>query len=201
MASLSATQLSWTLSAKKSCPKNPNFRRLSFINCTNRTMGSGFHSIRWPSSRASIEASCDATVTDISERSLTLRDLCEGHVPGHILRRVEEVGFVVPTEVQRQALPILLSGRDCILHAQTGSGKTLAYLLSIFSVINTRRSAVQALVVVPTRELGMQVAKVARVLAAKPAEVGMEACSIMALLDGGMLRRHKSWLKVSHWVI
>ena len=40
---------------------------------------------------------------------------------------------------------------------QTGSGKTLAYLLLIFSVINTQRSAVQALIVVPTRELGMQV--------------------------------------------
>ncbi|XP_052189279.1 DEAD-box ATP-dependent RNA helicase 58, chloroplastic isoform X3 [Diospyros lotus] len=42
----------------------------------------------------------------------------------------------------------------------------------------------------------MQVTKVARLLAAKPAEIGMEACSVMALLDGGMLRRHKSWLKV-----
>lgn len=53
----------------------------------------------------------------------------------------------------------------------------------------------QALVVVPTRELGMQVTKVARMLAAKPAELGEEACCVMALLDGGMLRRHKSWLK------
>lgn len=53
----------------------------------------------------------------------------------------------------------------------------------------------QALIVVPTRELGMQVTKVARMLAAKPAELGEEACCVMALLDGGMLRRHKSWLK------
>ncbi|GMP56506.1 hypothetical protein CsSME_00020964 [Camellia sinensis var. sinensis] len=109
---------------------------------------------------------------------------------------VEEVGFVVPTDVQRKALPIMLSGRDCILHAQTGSGKTLAYLLSIFAVVNTQRSSVQALIVVPTRELGMQITKVARMLAAKPAELGEEACCVMALLDGGMLRRHKSWLKV-----
>ncbi|THF96561.1 hypothetical protein TEA_023216 [Camellia sinensis var. sinensis] len=100
---------------------------------------------------------------------------------------VEEVGFVVPTDVQRKALPIMLSGRDCILHAQTGSGKTLAYLLSIFAVVNTQRSSVQALIVVPT---------IARMLAAKPAEFGEEACCVMALLDGGMLRRHKSWLKV-----
>ena len=32
--------------------------------------------------------------------------------------RMEEVGFIVPTDVQQQALPVLLSGRDCILHAQ-----------------------------------------------------------------------------------
>eukprot|EP00258_Populus_trichocarpa_P049444 XP_024465463.1 DEAD-box ATP-dependent RNA helicase 58, chloroplastic isoform X2 [Populus trichocarpa] len=129
--------------------------------------------------------------------ALTLREICLGRVPEHLLRRVEEVGYAVPTDVQKQALPVLFSGRDCILHAQTGSGKTLAYLLLIFSVINTQRSAVQALIVVPTRELGIQVTKVARMLAATPTENDAEqkSCTVMALLDGGMLRRHKSWLK------
>ncbi|XP_075085628.1 DEAD-box ATP-dependent RNA helicase 58, chloroplastic isoform X2 [Nicotiana tabacum] len=127
----------------------------------------------------------------------TLRELCHGHVPEHVIRRVEEVGYVIPTEVQLQALPFLYSGRDCVLHAQTGSGKTLAYLLQILSVIDSQRSAVQALIVVPTRELGMQVTKVARMLAAKPSELesGPKSCTVMALLDGGMLNRHKSWLK------
>ncbi|KAL7220503.1 hypothetical protein ACSBR2_013393 [Camellia fascicularis] len=64
-----------------------------------------------------------------------------------------------------------------------------------FSVVNAQRSAVQALIVVPTREPGMQVTKVARMLAVKPTELGDKACCVMALLDGGMLRRHKSWLK------
>ncbi|KAJ9550889.1 hypothetical protein OSB04_014934 [Centaurea solstitialis] len=127
----------------------------------------------------------------------SLRNICEGFVPDHILHRVEEVGYLMPTEIQRQALPVLFSRRDCILHAQTGSGKTLAYLLLIFSVINTQRSAVQALIVVPTRELGMQVAKVARMLAGKSGQPGSEdkSCTIMALLDGGTLKRQKSWLK------
>ncbi|KAK1279566.1 hypothetical protein QJS04_geneDACA004981 [Acorus gramineus] len=110
---------------------------------------------------------------------------------------VEEIGFVRPTDVQRQSLPVLLSGRDCVLHAQTGSGKTLAYLLLVFSIVDVQRLAVQALIIVPTRELGMQVAKVARMLAAEPAERGMthRPFTVMALLDGGMLKRHKSWLK------
>ncbi|XP_028774396.1 DEAD-box ATP-dependent RNA helicase 58, chloroplastic-like isoform X4 [Neltuma alba] len=130
--------------------------------------------------------------------SHALREICEAHVPRHILDRMEEIGYVMPTDVQRQALPSLLSGRDCILHAQTGSGKTLAYVLLIYSVIDAAKSAVQALVVVPTRELGMQVAKVARMLAASPTEVEKEhkSYTVMALLDGGTLRRHKSWLKV-----
>ncbi|XP_039156702.1 DEAD-box ATP-dependent RNA helicase 58, chloroplastic isoform X2 [Eucalyptus grandis] len=128
----------------------------------------------------------------------TLRRICGGHVPEHVLRRMEEVGYVLATDVQREGLPALFSGRDCVLHAQTGSGKTLTYLLRIFSVVNTQRSSVQALIVVPTRELGIQVAKVARLLAAKPMDLDMEqdkSCTVMALLDGGTLKRHKSWLK------
>ncbi|KAJ1427208.1 P-loop containing nucleoside triphosphate hydrolase [Sesbania bispinosa] len=113
------------------------------------------------------------------------------------MMQMEEIGYVLPTDIQRQALPYLFSGRDCILHAQTGSGKTLTYLLLIYSIINARKSSVQALILVPTRELGMQVTKVARMLAAKPTGVEGEqkSCTIMALLDGGTLRRHKSWLK------
>ncbi|WOL14392.1 hypothetical protein Cni_G23172 [Canna indica] len=126
----------------------------------------------------------------------TLREMCQGKVPERVLQRAEEMGYTIPTDVQRQSLPLLLSGKDCVLHAQTGSGKTLAYLLSVFSAIDIGRSSVQALIVVPSRELGIQVTKVARMLAARP--VGfemMQACTVMALLDGGMLKRHKSWLK------
>ncbi|CAN1807574.1 DEAD-box ATP-dependent RNA helicase 58, chloroplastic [Linum perenne] len=118
----------------------------------------------------------------------TLRELCQDHVPDHVLSKAEEVGYVMPTDVQKQALPVLFSGQDCIVHAQTGSGKTLAYLLLIFSVVNAKRSAVQALIVVPTRELGIQV----RILIIN---FQKSSFTIMALLDGGMLKRHKSWLK------
>lgn len=46
---------------------------------------------------------------------------------------------------------------DVVVHAQTGSGKTLAFLLPLFALLEPSRSAVQALVVVPTRELALQV--------------------------------------------
>ncbi|KAK8960460.1 hypothetical protein KSP40_PGU008600 [Platanthera guangdongensis] len=141
--------------------------------------------------------SCSASMAESPVEAATIRDICGGKVPEHILQRAEELGYHRPTDVQQKSLPVLLSGRDCVLHAQTGSGKTLAYLLLIFSVTNFQRSAVQGLIVVPTRELGMQVTKVARMLAAKSVDSGniSRACTIMALLDGGMLKRHKSWLK------
>lgn len=131
-----------------------------------------------------------------------LSKLCMNKVPEYVLRKAEEVGYSVPTLVQQEALPVLLSGRDCILHAQTGSGKTLAYLLPIFAKILPARAAVQAIVVVPTRELGMQVAKVARKLAGKggseedgkaPKEKG--TVMVMTLLEGGTNSRQKAWLK------
>ncbi|GLT78448.1 hypothetical protein SLA2020_499840 [Shorea laevis] len=173
--------------------QNPNLHLYSPANFVSRhgaLIQSNFNPIQ-----AAVNPASPATKEhDSNDKPPTLREICQNHVPEHVLTRVEEVGFVVPTDVQREALPLLFSGRDCILHAQTGSGKTLTYLLLIYSVINTRKSAVQALVVVPTRELGMQVTKVARMLAAKPMEneVEQKSCTVMALLDGGMLRRHKS---------
>ncbi|MFS8005761.1 putative RNA helicase [Helianthus anomalus] len=156
-----------------------------------------YHPISVSVSSSSSSSTNQENPNFVPHQNVTLRDICQPHVPHHILRRVEEVGYLTPTEIQRQALPVLFSRRDCILHAQTGSGKTLAYLLLIYSVINTQRSAVQALIVVPTRELGMQVAKVARMLAAKADQPELEnkGCTIMALLDGGTLKRQKSWLK------
>ncbi|CAA6669027.1 unnamed protein product [Spirodela intermedia] len=107
--------------------------------------------------------------------ALTLRDICQSRVPEHVLRS------------PRQSLPVLLSGKDCVLQAQV-QGNTGVLIINIFC-INPQRSAVQALVIVPTRELGMQVASVARMLAAKPTgfESVDETCTIMALLDGELV--------------
>ncbi|KAG6428061.1 hypothetical protein SASPL_112310 [Salvia splendens] len=202
MASSFATHthpLSWTSPMKLlSHSFAPPYRKSSLLSYRRNRM----------SNCLSLSASVNSSV-ETSNTCSTLLELCEGHVPDLVLRRqafffffsyvsAEEVGYIVPTPVQNEALPVLFSGRDCVIHAQTGSGKTLAYLLLIFSVVNPQRSSVQAVIVVPTRELGMQVTKVARTLAAKSLQLENEQKSftVMALLDGGTLRRHKSWLKV-----
>jgi len=71
-------------------------------------------------------------------------------------------GIKEPTPVQAQAIPQVRAGHDCIAQAQTGTGKTLAFLLPILEKIKPQATVAQALVVTPTRELAIQIAKVAR---------------------------------------
>ncbi|HOV39470.1 MAG TPA: DEAD/DEAH box helicase, partial [Spirochaetales bacterium] len=75
------------------------------------------------------------------------------------LSALGEKGFIYPTPIQEQVIPALLTGsRDIIGQAQTGTGKTAAFGLPILDCVDTKDRAVQALVLVPTRELAVQVA-------------------------------------------
>lgn len=77
-------------------------------------------------------------------------------------RHLEEMGFTAPTPIQAQAIPHLLSGRDVVGQAQTGTGKTAAFSLPILERIDPKSSAVQALILTPTRELALQVGQAVR---------------------------------------
>jgi ATP-dependent RNA helicase DeaD len=68
------------------------------------------------------------------------------------------IGIETPTPIQERAIPPLLAGRDVIGQSRTGSGKTMAFGLPLVERIDPRMRAVQALVIVPTRELAAQVA-------------------------------------------
>ncbi len=85
-----------------------------------------------------------------------------------ILAGLTKKGFVEPTPVQAQTIPLLLSGeKDIIGQAQTGTGKTAAFGLPILERITPGLRKVQAIVVVPTRELASQVAAELESLKAK----------------------------------
>ncbi|CAI5458639.1 unnamed protein product [Closterium sp. Yama58-4] len=94
---------------------------------------------------------------DAEDGGETLEDVVGDMLPRWLLDRACELGFERPTETQRQALPVLLTGHDAILHAQTGSGKTVAFLLPLLASIDPSRRALQAMVLLPSRELAMQV--------------------------------------------
>src|SRR5262249_24565487 len=74
------------------------------------------------------------------------------------MQAVGSAGYCVPTAVQERAIPVLLEGRDLIAQAPTGTGKTPAYGLPIVDQLTERDRRTQALIVVPTRELAIQVA-------------------------------------------
>ena len=75
-----------------------------------------------------------------------------------VLQAVEEQGYVEPTAIQKEAIPVALAGRDLVGSAQTGTGKTAAFLLPILQRLkHSRHGTLRALVLVPTRELAEQV--------------------------------------------
>uniref|UniRef100_A0A0D6QY04 RNA helicase n=1 Tax=Araucaria cunninghamii TaxID=56994 RepID=A0A0D6QY04_ARACU len=75
----------------------------------------------------------------------------------YLMQNLAKFGFQEPTPIQRQAIPVLLSGRECFACAPTGSGKTLAFLIPI--LMNLKRPSkdgIRALILCPTRELAAQ---------------------------------------------
>lgn len=86
------------------------------------------------------------------------------------LRALSRLGFDTPTPIQSAVIPVLLQGQDLIASARTGTGKTLAYGLPLLQALSARASVrprhPRALVLVPTRELAMQVGEVLRELSA-----------------------------------
>lgn len=78
-----------------------------------------------------------------------------------LVETLKKQGIKVPTDIQVAAIGKLLEGRNLIINSATGSGKTLAYLLPILQKIDPEMSVTQALIVVPTRELALQIRDVA----------------------------------------
>ena len=78
-----------------------------------------------------------------------------------LLQAVEELGYTKPTAIQEQAIPTILAGRDLLAASQTGTGKTASFVLPILQKLTGERKRrakrLRALVLVPTRELAIQV--------------------------------------------
>src|SRR5262249_40948540 len=98
--------------------------------------------------------------------------------------RLATAQFSIPTPVQAAAIPQALEGKDVIATAQTGTGKTLAFLIPVMEELAAQRATViAALVLVPTRELAMQV--VAQYDALRSKQTQPEALGVGGLPEGG----------------
>ena len=75
-----------------------------------------------------------------------------------LVNAITALKFVVPTEIQQKTIPLLLSNTtDIVGLAKTGTGKTAAFGLPLLQLIDTNSTAIQAVILVPTRELGHQI--------------------------------------------
>jgi ATP-dependent RNA helicase DeaD len=94
------------------------------------------------------EETCES-ITDFSELSL----------PDELLSAISKSGYTKPTAIQAVVIPHMLAGRDVLGQSQTGSGKTAAFALPILANLKTKNKLPTVLVLAPTRELAIQVAK------------------------------------------
>ncbi|SJN52934.1 ATP-dependent RNA helicase RhlE [Vibrio ruber DSM 16370] len=80
-----------------------------------------------------------------------------------LLQAISELGYLQPTTIQNQAIPVILQEHDLIAAAQTGTGKTAGFVLPILNRLaqgqTQRKKRIRALILVPTRELAIQVAE------------------------------------------
>ncbi|QFR50023.1 DEAD/DEAH box helicase [Sulfurimonas lithotrophica] len=93
------------------------------------------------------------TIEQEVQPTLTFQDL---GLKKQILNSVKKAGFTVPSPIQAQAIPVVLSGRDMVGQAHTGTGKTAAFGLPALNNMK-RDNGVEVLVITPTRELATQV--------------------------------------------
>lgn len=75
-----------------------------------------------------------------------------------------EAGFERPSPIQEEAIPIALTNRDILARAKNGTGKTAAFVIPTLEKINNKMNKIQALLLVPTRELALQTAQVCKTL-------------------------------------
>jgi ATP-dependent RNA helicase DeaD len=97
-----------------------------------------------------------AVPTESIENSASFRDL---GLSDAVLLALADVGYESPSPIQAQTIPVLLSGKDMLGQAQTGTGKTAAFALPALTKIDLARHEPQVLVLVPTRELALQVSE------------------------------------------
>src|SRR5271169_5408276 len=109
-----------------------------------------------------------------------MQNFSELPISAYVKDRLSFGGFSIPTPVQAAAIPEALAGKDVLATAQTGTGKTLAFLIPIMEqLLQQKTPGITALVLVPTRELAMQVVEVYNTLRGKQ-------LSPAALVVGGL---------------
>uniref|UniRef100_A0A674B727 RNA helicase n=1 Tax=Salmo trutta TaxID=8032 RepID=A0A674B727_SALTR len=101
---------------------------------------------------------CRFRTSDVtSTKGNEFEDYC---LKRELLMGIFEMGWEKPSPVQEESIPIALSGRDILARAKNGTGKSGAYLIPLLERIDLKKDHIQAMVMVPTRELALQVSQI-----------------------------------------
>jgi ATP-dependent RNA helicase DDX6/DHH1 len=79
-----------------------------------------------------------------------------------LLMGIFEAGFERPSPIQEESIPIALAGRDILARAKNGTGKTAAFVIPVLEKADSSKAAIQAMILVPTRELALQTSQVCK---------------------------------------
>jgi len=113
-----------------------------------------------------------------------------------IKKSIAKLGFRRPTDIQFKAIPNILKGEDLLAIAQTGTGKTAAFGLPLLQLIDTENTAIQAVILTPTRELGQQIFNNLESFAKHSPEI-----SIASICGGGPIKPQIERLKEATHII
>jgi ATP-dependent RNA helicase RhlE len=115
-----------------------------------------------------------------------MQSFTESNISAYTKERLASAKFTTPTPVQAAAIPQALEGKDVLATAQTGTGKTLAFLIPVMErLLQGNTPGIAALVLVPTRELAMQVVEVYNILRGR--QLQPAACVVGGLSEGAQL--------------
>jgi ATP-dependent RNA helicase DeaD len=112
------------------------------------------------------------------------------HIDEIYVNKLRDMNIVTPSSIQADSIPIILSGKDVVAQSQTGSGKTLAYVLPLLHKIDKSSKEVQAVIMVPTRELGVQIIQTLELLTEGT------GIRVQSLIGGAALSRQVDRLKL-----
>lgn len=111
------------------------------------------------------------------------------HLKRELLMGIFEAGFEKPSPIQEEAIPVALMGRDILARAKNGTGKTAAFVIPTLEKIKPRLNKIQALILVPTRELALQTSQVVKTLS-KHMEINTMVTTGGTSLRDDILRLH-----------
>jgi ATP-dependent RNA helicase DDX6/DHH1 len=110
-------------------------------------------------------------------------DFEDYYLKRELLMGIFEKGFEKPSPIQEEAIPVALAGRNILARAKNGTGKTAAFCIPCLEKLDTSKKHVQALILVPTRELALQTASVLKELSKH-----MGGVEVVAITGGTSIR-------------